>query len=384
MSILIRTLRVPVFPDLRSKGELETTFEEYSKAAQTAFDYANDNNISNRIKVHHGMYKAFRKQSSLNSQLVINAKNKAMDVIRSLKAKKKNVKFVNKMPIRYDYRSSTIYQEKQFVSLATTGKRIKIEYFLPACYQKYSDWEFRSFELLKKGRKYFLHFVVRKYNKASGEHSGEFIGIDRGIRHVGVTSQNQFYNGSRLRESKNRYFRLKRGLQKKGTRSAIRKLKRTAGKERRFQRDQNHCITKTIIKNMKENSTIILENLSEIRKSAKQRKKSRMSRELNSWGFYQFQIFLQYKGKEKNIEVVYINPAYTSQRCSDCGFIAKKNRNRSNFVCIRCGFSLNSDLNASRNIENKYFNDEYVMYELALKAKGFLSGAPVIIPNVAF
>ncbi|MCE7733967.1 MAG: transposase, partial [Candidatus Heimdallarchaeota archaeon] len=83
------------------------------------------------------------------------------------------------------------------------------------------------------------------------------------------------------------------------------------------------------------------------------------------------------------IEVVYINPAYTSQRCSDCGFISKKNRNRANFACISCGFNLNSDLNASRNIENKYSNDEYVMYELALKAKGFLSGAPIIIPNVA-
>ncbi len=385
MSILLRTIRVPVFPDIESKELLETTFEEYSKAAQTAFDYANTNNTSNRIKVHHGIYKAFRKQSSLNSQLVINAKNKAMDVIRSLKAKKKkrNVKFMNKIPIRYDYRSSTVYQEKQSVSLATTGKRVNLEYFLPVCYQKYSDWEFRSFELLKKGGKYYLHFVVRKYIKASGEHSGEFIGIDRGIRHVAVTSQNQFYNGSRLREIKNRYFRLKRGLQKKGTRSAKRKLKRTAGKERRFQRDQNHCITKTIIKNMKKNSTIILEDLSEIRKTTKQRKKTRGSRELNSWGFYQFQIFLQYKGKEKNIEVVYINPAYTSQQCSDCGFISRKNRNRANFTCIRCGFNLNSDLNASRNIESKYFDDEYVMYELALKAKGFLSGAPIIIPNVA-
>ncbi|MCE7733466.1 MAG: IS200/IS605 family element transposase accessory protein TnpB, partial [Candidatus Heimdallarchaeota archaeon] len=377
MSILIRTLRVPVFPDLKSKEKLETTFEEYSKAAQTAFDFAYNNNTSNRIRVHHGIYKTFRKQSSLNSQLIINAKNKAMDVIRSLKAKKKkrNVKFMNKIPIRYDYRSSTIYQEKQSVSLSTTGKRVNLEYFLPGCYQKYSDWEFRSFELLKKGEKYFLHFVVRKYVNASGKHSGEFIGIDRGIRHVGVTSQNQFYNGSRLREIKNRYFRLKRGLQKKGTKSAKRKLKRTAGKERRFQKDQNHCISKNIIKNMKENSTIILEDLSEIRKTAKQRKKTRGSRELNAWGFYQFQIFLQYKGKEKNIEIVYINPAYTSQQCSNCGFISKKNRNRANFTCISCGFNLNSDLNASRNIESKYFNDEYLLYELALKAKGFLSGA---------
>ena len=145
MSVQIRTLRIPIFPDEKTKEQLEKTLDEYSKAAQTAYDYAN--NTTNRIKVHHGIYKAFRKQSSLNSQLVINAKNKAMDVIRSLKAKKKkrNVTFMNKIPIRYDYRSSTIHQEKQSVSLATTGKRIKLKYFLPEYYQKYKDWEFRSF-----------------------------------------------------------------------------------------------------------------------------------------------------------------------------------------------------------------------------------------------
>lgn len=385
MSVQIRILRVPVFPDEKTKEQLEKTFVEYSKAAQTAYDYANANNTTNRIKVHHGIYKSFRKQSSLNSQLVINAKNKAMDVIRSLKAKKKkrDVNFHNNIPIRYDSRSSTIYQETYSVSLATIGKRVKLEYYLPRYYQQYSDWEFRSFELVKKGNKYYLHLVVRKYCKASGDHSGVFIGIDRGIRHVAVTSQNQFHSGSRLRETKNRYFRLKRGLQKKGTRSAKRKLKKIAAIEKRFQKDQNHCISKNIIQNMKSNSTIILEDLSEIRKTAKNRKRSRSSRELNSWGFYQFQIFLEYKGKEKNIEIVYVNPAYTSQQCSGCGFISKKNRNRANFACISCNLKLNADLNASRNIEDRYFDDEYLLYELAQKAKGFLSGAPVIIPNVA-
>lgn len=385
MSVLIRTLRVPVFPDEKSKELLKTTFEEYSKAAQTAYDYAKTHNTINRIKVHHGIYKLFRKQSPLNSQLVINAKNKAMDVIRSLKAKNtnRNVKFKNKIPIRYDYRSSTIHQERYSVSLATTGKRVNLEYFLPKCYQRYSDWEFRSFELLKRGNKYYLHFVVRKYLKSNGGHSGEFIGIDRGIRHVAVTSQNQFYNGSRLREIKNRYFRLKRGLQKKGTPSAKRKLKRTAGREKRFQKDQNHCISKNIIQNMKSNSTIILEDLSEIRKTTKKRKRSRGSRELNSWAYFQFQLFLEYKGKEKHIEVIYVNPAYTSQQCNGCGFISKKNRTRANFNCIGCGFDLNADLNASRNIVDRYFDDEYLVYELAQKARGFLSGAPVIIPNVA-
>jgi len=385
VSILTRTLRVQVYPEKQIKKELERTFEEYSKAAQVAYNYAYTNDTSNRIKIHHAIYKSVREKSSLNSQLVINAKNKAVDVIKSLKAKriKRLVNFSNKIPIRYDYRSSTIFHESRYVTLSTTGKRVTLQYSLPKCYQQYVDWEFRSFELLKRGNKHFLHFVVRKYSKVEGKHSGQFIGIDRGIKHIAVTSQNKFYNGIRLREIKNRYFRLKRGLQKKGTPSAKRRLKQIAGRERRFQRDQNHCITKTFIQNMKLNSTIILEDLIKIRKTARYRKRSRQSRELNSWGFYQFQFFLEYKAKEKNIEIIYVDPAYTSQRCNNCAYISRNNRNGAHFLCTSCGFNLTSDLNASRNIEDKYFDDEYVLNKLAQKARGFLRGAPVIIPIVA-
>ena len=132
MNILIRTLRVPVYPDEQTMKVLENTFEEYSKAAQTAYDYAYTNKTSNRIKIHHAIYKSFREQSSLNSQLVINAKNKAVDVIKSLKAKRKRriVNFSHKIPIRYDYRSSTIFHDKRNVALATTGKRVTLQYIL--------------------------------------------------------------------------------------------------------------------------------------------------------------------------------------------------------------------------------------------------------------
>ena len=45
-----------------------------------------------------------------------------------------------------------------------------------------------------------------------------------------------------------------------------------------------------------------------------------------------------------------MNPKYTSQRCSKCGFVHKGNRSGLGFRCGNCGFCLNADLNASRNI----------------------------------
>ena len=49
-----------------------------------------------------------------------------------------------------------------------------------------------------------------------------------------------------------------------------------------------------------------------------------------------------------------INPEYTSQRCSKCGYIDSENRKtQAQFICLKCGFEENADYNASQNIALK-------------------------------
>jgi putative transposase len=46
-----------------------------------------------------------------------------------------------------------------------------------------------------------------------------------------------------------------------------------------------------------------------------------------------------------------ISPAFTSQRCSACGHVAAESRkSQALFACVACGFTLNADVNAARNI----------------------------------
>ncbi len=46
-----------------------------------------------------------------------------------------------------------------------------------------------------------------------------------------------------------------------------------------------------------------------------------------------------------------VRPAFTSQRCSACGHIAAGSReSQALFHCVACGFTLNADVNAARNI----------------------------------
>ncbi|WP_423816456.1 zinc ribbon domain-containing protein [Salinibacter ruber] len=59
---------------------------------------------------------------------------------------------------------------------------------------------------------------------------------------------------------------------------------------------------------------------------------------------------MEYKALIAGIPVIKVDPAYTSQTCSNCGHCDSKNRNGSNFKCQNCGHSVDADKNAARNI----------------------------------
>jgi putative transposase len=53
--------------------------------------------------------------------------------------------------------------------------------------------------------------------------------------------------------------------------------------------------------------------------------------------------------------VVRIDPRHTSQTCSRCGYQHRANRrSQSLFHCRSCGYQLNADFNAAKNIREKY------------------------------
>ncbi len=75
---------------------------------------------------------------------------------------------------------------------------------------------------------------------------------------------------------------------------------------------------------------------------------------LKNWSYFDLQAKIEYKAKEEGIDVVYIDPKFTSQRCSKCGHIDADNRpEQAKFCCTNCGFSANADFNASQNISIK-------------------------------
>jgi transposase len=71
---------------------------------------------------------------------------------------------------------------------------------------------------------------------------------------------------------------------------------------------------------------------------------------ISDCGWRDFLNMLDYKAVEAGSLVLEVNPAYTSQTCSKCGKIVKKELSERIHKCGACGLEMDRDLNASLNI----------------------------------
>jgi putative transposase len=154
-----------------------------------------------------------------------------------------------------------------------------------------------------------------------------------------------------------RYAGRRRALQSVKTKSAKRHLKRLSGKQRRFQKDVNHRISKRLVATAKRTGRgIALEDLKGIRERVRVRGAAQRARQSN-WAFGQLRQFVSYKSQRAGVWLVTVDPRSTSQRCSACGHTERANRrSQAQFCCVVCQFATSADYNAAVNIERAVVN----------------------------
>ena len=332
-------VQVSVPIKLKIIDEIVDTIELYQQGLQYCVENAWTLGIKNNVQLHPFVYSEL-KNIGLPAQLSASCIKMACGIVKKAKSKP----FINKCSIRYNSPRSFSFKNN-VLSIGTICGRVKIPIQIPDYALKYFDnFQIRESLLTQNKGNYYFTFTFLKSNSENLDLQRRVLGVDLGINNLAVTSDRQFFNSGKIKHKKRQFKFLRSKLQAKGTRSAKKLLKKISGREKRFMTWINHNISKAIIDSFDGNK-IVLEDLSGIRNKNRGRT---MNYWISNWSFFQLQSFIKYKGNLKGIEVVRVAPNYTSQLCSNCGKLGS--RSSSCFYCSHCLFSLNADLNASRNL----------------------------------
>lgn len=341
---LIKTVSCKLDATPNQAQALSITLQGFASACNDVLKVSKENHTTNKVKLQHLCYHDIRQRHGLSANLAIRA---IARVAEASKRKLHKVREFKPTSVSYDQRIFSYIADKEMVSLSTVKGRIKVHLIL-GNYQRH----------LLEGQKTTSAMVVyRRNTRQRGFYINivlsmpvptlrgtKPIGIDLGINNIATTSNGLIFSGKEAMHIRRHFADLRASLQAKGTKGAIRLLRRLSGKESRIIRHINHAISRRIVDSASPGNVLVMEDLKHIRETTKVRKGQRYIH--NSWPFAQLQSFIEYKGLAKGIGSLFRNPAYSSQDCSRCG---SRGRRDGHFFSCSCGYRNNADFNASYN-----------------------------------
>nr|BFD83990.1 RNA-guided endonuclease TnpB family protein [Streptomyces sp. Xyl84] len=366
-------IRVKLQPTAEQASALQATLRACNAAATHVSRIAFATGVKDTRTLRALVYTTVKARWALGAQAAQHAIKKASDAYASLvgniragnlgrpgsvrhrRATEKPIAFRADAAQPYDDRMLSWQMERRTVSIWTVAGRMKHLSFTGEAQQLLLLARHRQGEsdlLCQNGQWYLLATVDVPESPCNAAPRG-FIGVDLGIVNIATTSTGHRHSGRRLNRSRQNDRRNRARLARRQTRSAKRRAKRRAGKEARRARDVNHKISKHIVAEAQRTGCgIALEDLGGIRERARLRKPQRVT--INSWAFAQLGAYVGYKARRAGVPVVHVDPAYTSQECSQCHHTDQRNRpNQAEFVCRNCGFVEHADLNASHVVADR-------------------------------
>lgn len=342
----IKTVRCKLEPTPEQRQSLLLTLEKFAAACNNVLSVSNKENVRSQYALHKLCYYHIKAEYGLTSNYAVRAIARVAGSFG--KGKKTPTKFY---PSSADLDGCLLrfIENAESVSLSTVNGRVKVRLSL-GNYQRHllKGQKPTAGTLALDTRTGFLYVnLVLRADAPEPPSPSDFLGADLGITEILTDSDGQHFSGSQLKGIRYRHRHLRAKLQKKRTHSAKRLLKHLSGKEFRFAKDVNHCISKQVVTKAKcTNRAVVLENLKGIRDRIKARLPQRTV--LHNWSFDQLKQFITYKCLAAGVMLIGVDPRNSSRECSQCGHIDKANRrSQSEFVCVRCGYSANADFNAA-------------------------------------
>lgn len=341
------TVKVKLLPTEEQKASLVKTIEVFNKACNYISQIAFKEKRFGQVILHRLCYRDVREKFGLSAQMTVRAIGK---VAESYRINKKRLHVFKKhSALVYDQRILS-FKGLDTVSILSLDGRFKI----PIVFGAYAKLEQRRVkgqaDLLYQKDNLYLCLCVEFPDETLIDPKGT-LGVDMGIINIATTSDGDTFSGKQVDKVRERATKLKSALQKCGSKSAKRHLKKFSGRERSFKRTINHTIAKKIVQIAKDTQrAIALENLKGFRVTVRKEQREQFGK----WSFSELGGFIAYKAQVAGIPTFFVDPRNTSKTCSKCGHIAKSNRkSQSEFVCKHCGFSLNADINGAINIASR-------------------------------
>ena len=366
---------------------LRTTQLAYRDALNYVSTYAFEHGkMSNRVALQDGTYNEVRARFHLPSQMACSVPRQVGATYKTLWTKvkqnaaarlaghtKKRYKGLDKPPryvsptLTYQHRKDYSLKHDRHVSILTLDGRVNVPY---TGYDAHVALIQKGAELgaaklwYDKPKQHFYLLISLEIEVAdpTPETHSSVAGVDVGVRYLAVTATSKgecsFHTGKGIVPKANHYARLRKRLQKKGTRSATRRLVVISGRERRLKQDADHVVSTRIV-TRHPHSLIGLENLTDIRERTKRRKgkkATRKQRKANSayskWSFAELQRMIAYKALLHGSMAIKVDAHYSSLACPICGHTCDANRPHKGllFVCQNCPYKLHADLVGARNI----------------------------------
>ena len=177
----------------------------------------------------------------------------------------------------------------------------------------------------------------------------ESVGIDVGLENFATFSDGQVIENPRFfKKGEKKLAKAQRKLSKleKGTKErkrqgkVVSKIHEKIGNQRK---DFCHKESKKIINRYQ---YICVEDLN----IKKMLEGSFFAKSIADASWNQFLQILSYKAVEAGRKIGFVDPAYTTQECCNCGHREKKDLSERNHICNHCGYKASRDFNAAQNI----------------------------------
>ncbi len=336
------TLQIKLLPTQEQFTSLKNTLKEANAACNEISETAWNKKLFNQFKLHKEVYHPIKSSFNLSAQMVVRCISKVADAYKLGKKVKREFRILG--AITYDAR--ILSYTKDGVSLWSVDGRLKGIKFV--CHNpNYLSYIKGEADLVLKKGKFYL-FQTVEVPEEDVKDIEEFIGCDFGLVDICTLSNGKSFNSKPLQDHREKRQKVRSSIQRKGTKSAKRLLKRLSGRERTFGTITNHTISKQIVQLAKsEGKGIAIEDLKGIRFSANKKGKKFRTR-VGKWSYNQLRQFLTYKALLNGVKLVSVPPNYTSKTCSNCFHIG--NRQGKKFTCNNCNSVFDADHNGAKNI----------------------------------